>query len=574
MKSVYNLLLLTLLCWPLTAFAELPDNVAVDFAVVEGVVVMPINDEYIVDLDARDDLNVGDVLTLVTPGQKIFHPVSKEVIGSVDNVIGFLQVTRIYTGYSYAKVLTAGVQPDNSARVKRFEQVPALFVDTTENGSELVREFKVNLPQFEWLAEDESERALLTFTLQDKLLEVKDRQENSLHRYTITEDHLLVSQAGASQRPTVVTQSKPQKPLQKFANSLISSLGGTTKEDRFAEMDEAIIRQKQRDRQGIWFGPNIDGDPRALTVADLDGDGLQETAVVLDSRLVVARIAAGEFTELATVELPVRLNILNMNAVDLDGNDSVELYLTALDGGYNAASLVVEWTGDRFAITQQNIRWLLHAVQLPGETTPTLLGQQKSQDEQPFYGSVFKVVRDGQGLVKGDSLDLPSKLNVFNFLPFSDERGQLNYAYMTAGDYLKVMSADGVARWESSAYFGGSENCYFPREPARDEMMIQTCMPQRLLPLPGGEILVAQNEGQRVVKNVPLYKNSRLVSLGWNGYTLVESWRTASQHGYMADFAMVDADNDGSEELVMSVRFQSKGLIDDARSSVVIYEME
>ncbi len=339
-------------------------------------------------------------------------------------------------------------------------------------------------------------------------------------------------------------------------------------------MDEAIIRQKQRDRQGIWFGPNIDGDPRALTVADLDGDGVQETAVVLDSRLVVARIAAGEFTELATVELPLRLNILNMNAVDLDGNGSAELYLTALDGRYNAASLVVEWTGDGFAITQQNIPWLLHAVQLPGETTPTLLGQLKANAEQPFYGSVFKVVRDGEGLVKGDSLDLPNKLNVFNFLPFSDERGQLNYAYMTAGDYLKVMSADGVGLWESSEYFGGSENCYFPRAPARDEMMMQTCMPQRLLPLPGGEILVAQNEGQRVVKNVPLYKNSRLVSLGWNGYALVESWRTASQNGYMADFAMADADNDGSEELVMIVRFQKKGLIDDARSSVVIYEME
>ena len=281
--------------------------------------------------------------------------------------------------------------------------------------------------------------------------------------------------------------------------------------------------------------------------------------MVLDSRLVVARIAAGEFTELATVELPLRLNILNMNAVDLDGNDGAELYLTALDGGYNAASLVVEWTGDGFAITQQNIPWLLHAVQLPGETTPTLLGQLKSNAEQPFYGSVFKVVRDGEGLVKGDSLDLPGKLNVFNFLPFSDERGQLNYAYMTAGDYLKVMSAEGVGLWESSEYFGGSENCYYPRAPDRDEMMIQCCMPQRLLPLPGGEILVAQNEGQRIVKNVPLYKNSRLVSLGWNGYTLVESWRTASQNGYMADFAMVDADNDGSEELVMIVRFQSKG---------------
>ena len=56
------------------------------------------------------------------------------MIGSVDNVVGFLQITRIHSGYSYAKVLTEGLQPDNGAQIKRFEQVPALFVDATENG--------------------------------------------------------------------------------------------------------------------------------------------------------------------------------------------------------------------------------------------------------------------------------------------------------------------------------------------------------------------------------------------------------------------------------------------------------
>jgi len=573
MKSVFSLLLLTLLCWPLAAFAELPDNVAADFAVVEGVVVMPINDEYIVDLDSRDDLNVGEILTLVTPGKKIFHPVSKEVIGSVDNVIGFLQVTRIHSGYSYAKVLTAGLQPDNGARVKRFEQVPALFVDTTGKGGDLVREFKVNLPQFEWLAEGEGERALLTFTLQDKLLEVRDRQENSLHRYTITEDHLLVSQANTSQRPTVVTQSKPQKPLQKFANSVISSLGGTTNQDRFAEIDEAIIRQKQRDRQGIWLGPNIDGNPSAMTVADLDGDGRQETVMVMDNRLLVARIAEGEFTEVAEVTLPIRLQVLTMDAVDLDGNALPELYLSALDG-YDAASLVVEWTGENYAITLRNVRWLLRAVTFPDEEAPTLLGQKKVVDERPFQGSIYRMRRDGDRLTQGEAVPLPDKLNVFNFSPFADARGMINFAYITNGDYLKVVSAEGRQLWESAQYFGGSENCYFPRPEFPDEMMMKTCMPQRMIMMPGNEILLAQNEGQRVVKNLRLFKSGRLMAMGWNGFSMLENWRTANQSGYLADFAAADADNDGNKELVKLVRFQRKGLIDKARSSVVIYEME
>ena len=573
MKSVFNLLLLSLLCWPLAAFAELPDNVASDFAVVEGVVVMPINDEYIVDLDARNDLNVGDVLTLVTPGERIFHPVSKEVIGSVDNVVGFLQVTRIYTGYSYAKVLTEGLQPDNGARVKRFEQVPALFVDTTEKGGELVRELKINLPQFAWLAEDEAERALLTFTLQNKLLEVRDRQENSLHRYTITEDHLLVGQAGASQRPTVVTQSKPQKPLQRFANSVISSLGGTTNQDRFAEMDEAIIRQKQHDRQGIWLGPNIDGNPSAMTVADLDGDGRQEIAMVMDTRLLVARIVDGEFSEVAEVVLPIRLQILTMDAVDLDGNAVPELYLSALDG-YDAASLAVEWTGENYAITLRNVRWLLRAVTFPGEGTQALLGQKKVVDERPFQGSIYRMDRDGDRLTQGEAVPLPDKLNVFNFSPFVDARGVINFAYITDGDYLKVISAEGAQLWESAQYFGGSENCYFPRPEFPDEMMMKSCMPQRMVMLPGNEILLAQNEGQRVVKNLRLFKGSRLIAMGWNGFSMLENWRTANQSGYLADFAVADADNDGNTELVKLVRFQRKGLIDKARSSVVIYEME
>jgi hypothetical protein len=92
--------------------------------------------------------------------------------------------------------------------------------------------------------------------------------------------------------------------------------------------------------------------------------------------------------------------------------------------------------------------------------------------------------------------------------------------------------------------------------------------------LPGNKILLAQNEGQRVIKNLRLFNNSRLMAMDWNGFALLESWRTASQSGYLADFAAADADNDGKTELIMLVRFQRKGLIDKARSSIVIYDLE
>jgi hypothetical protein len=573
MNRVLPLLLLIVLLFPLTVLAELPENVAADFSVVSGTVVMPINDEYIVDLDDRNNLSIGDILTVVAPGKKILHPETGKMIGSIDDVQGFLQVSRIYSGYSYAKVLTDNLAPENGAPVKRFEQVPALLVNNTEENKDLARQVKVDLPQFEWLDSDDAARALLTFTLEEKHLDIRNQQGDQLHKYMVTSDDQLASTAGSTPGRPAGSHVKPKpKMLQQFANNILGSFGAT-KESRFAEMDEAIIRQKQIDREGIWMGPSLAGRMTSLSVADLDGDGQQETAVVLDNKLLVTRIADEEIIKLAELDLPSRLQILTLDAVDLDGNGRSELYLSALNG-YDAKSLVVEFTGVDYEIVDRYIPWLFRSIAFPGQQGSTLFAQRKAEDVNPFYGKIFHVKREGDRLLKGDEVPLPKKLNIFNFLPFQDEKQQLNYAYLTQGDYLKVVSAEGDNLWDSAVYFGGSDTCYMPRKEFKDEMLWPTCVPQRMTLMPGGEVLVVQNDGQRVVKKLSQFKASRLVALNWDGYSLLESWRTASQSGYLADFAVADANNDGRSDLVMAVRFRTKGVIEDARSSIVTYELE
>ena len=69
------------------------------------------------------------------------------------------------------------------------------------------------------------------------------------------------------------------------------------------------------------------------------------------------------------------------------------------------------------------------------------------------------------------------------------------------------------------------------------------------------------------------FKQSRLVSMLWNGFAMTESWRTANQQGYLGDYALADADNDGTSELAMAVKFKHKGFIDKPRSSIVIFDM-
>ena len=110
----------------------------------------------------------------------------------------------------------------------------------------------------------------------------------------------------------------------------------------------------------------------------------------------------------------------------------------------------------------------------PGQDKPFLLGQRKDKAEQTFFGDVFHVRRDGDKLLEGDAVPLPRKLNVFNFRPSPVTTTKLNYAYLTNGDYLKVVSAAGVEMWESPDYYGGSETCYMPRPSLTDEMLPPT----------------------------------------------------------------------------------------------------
>ena len=571
MKSSIYVLFLWCLLFPVLALAELPKQVELDYAVVSGYVIMPLNDEYLVDLDARDNLTVGDILTLVTPGKKIYHPVTKEVLGAVDIPTGYLQVTRINSGYSYAKPLSAEVKPKNGEQVRRFEQVPALFVDNTGDEGQLSRQIKADLPQFKWLPESDREQALLTFIMKADNLVVKTVDGNLLHSYSIKGDQQLVSPPAPVRQP--LGAQKPEKSLlNQAADSVLKTLNIRNDND-FVAGEVGIIRQKSAGLRGVWLGPNLSGNPVGVAVADFDGDGLQETAIALDNKLLIARVNQGEYTEVAVIANPAGRQILSLDAIDLDQDGRPELCLTAVSEFLPVSYLVKYTAAGQYEVIAENIKWYLRVVDLPGQER-VLIGQEVGTGKQGFEGKPFYLRLENSSLVRGESIDLPSLVNIYAFMPFMDQENNLSYAYLTDGDYLKVVNAAGGQLWESSEYFGGSETCFANRPENDADMVMPTCIRPRLIKTADNEILVVQNDGQRLMQRYRKFKESRVISMSWNGYSLVENWRTASQKGYLGDFAMADADNDGRLELVMAVKFQHEGYIDKARSAIVIYELD
>jgi hypothetical protein len=128
--------------------------------------------------------------------------------------------------------------------------------------------------------------------------------------------------------------------------------------------------------------------------------------------------------------------------------------------------------------------------------------------------------------------------------------------------------------WESGEYYGGSESCFDNRKGHEGDTVMPTCIRSRLIKTDDNEILVAQNVGQRLMQRWRKYKESRLLSMNWNGFAMEENWRTASQQGYLGDFAFADADNDGKNEVVMAVKFKHKGYITRPRAAVVLYDLD
>jgi hypothetical protein len=124
MTLLYRIALILFLL-PTFALAQLPRQLLEDFAPADGVVLMPMGNSWLVDLDANQNLRPGDILSVMSPGETIIHPQTRDIVGRIDHVVGFLEVARVMSGYSYTDLLSEGLSLQAGVQVRRFERVPA-----------------------------------------------------------------------------------------------------------------------------------------------------------------------------------------------------------------------------------------------------------------------------------------------------------------------------------------------------------------------------------------------------------------------------------------------------------------
>ncbi len=547
-----------------------------DFTLLSGVIIMPIKDQYLIDLDASSGVEEGDIFTLVKEGEKVIHPVTKEILGTLEVPVGFLQITQIKSGYSYAKPLSATITPQKGDKLKRFEQVPATIDATVPE--KLRNQLQADLPQLEWT----TSKPLIVFSYLQNQLNITNADGTVIRNYPFIDDSPAVSQvatpttvlaATATEDPFSI-QTKPsgnRSVLNSTVNNMLDTIGLGSSDSR---LEAAGIMYSNQENSKVWISTPFSGRPTGITVGDFDHDNQQEIALVVDNQLQIVRLSAGNLSELESLEVNNATTILGIDSMDLDEDGYPEIILNSVHDSHKLNSQIIKYDGQNFIPVAEKLRWYLRSSQDP-EKGPILLGQALGSPEEPFSQPVkiFKML-DGQ-LLETESLNLNPPATVFAFTTLLAQNGEQVFATISAQDRLQIYAEKGTQLWESGIIFGGSESSFYARATQRrDDIVPLTFVQPKPAVINNNTILVPQNDGSRLLQRLRSYDPSRVVAMTWDGSMMKEVWHTMDQPAYLADMAVADADNDGKPELATLVRFTGRDIISSTESNLVLYQLD
>ena len=180
----------------LTVNAAVIDDITQDFEPISGYIVMSDGNEFIIDLDDTRGILTGDIFSVIKPGKKIIHPVTKKILGTLEKVKGVLKVTRTKSGFSFARPVGKATDIKRGDPIRRYGNLPALFWDYTAKGLPLFIRLQKALPDLKWMDYNNAQnsrlskpvanaqtRKALTFILTDRQIEVRDPEFMVIRSY-------------------------------------------------------------------------------------------------------------------------------------------------------------------------------------------------------------------------------------------------------------------------------------------------------------------------------------------------------------------------------------------------------
>lgn len=323
-----------------------------------------------------------------------------------------------------------------------------------------------------------------------------------------------------------------------------------------------------------------------MEVVDADGDGRNEVFLLEDSALHAYRFNGDQLDPIAKYDLPKTSTILNIRSLP-SRSGRASLILNIVDSSNMPQSRILTFNGSAFQEEMKNIKFLLNVAKLPPDFQPVLIGQ-RLQQPKLFHGGVYEMVKMGGEFSTGKRIDLPSGGNVLNFafIPAGKENANAEkVAVLTESEKLSIYTntTNPSRLWISEESFSGSArgleiDSTMPGM-SKDTVTLNSFyyMPMRMLAVDlerDGNFELILNKpistASTIFDRYRFFPQAEIHSLFWDGLGMNIQWKTRRIKGSMADYAIVDANNDGILDLVCCINTHPGALGVQSRKCIVI----
>ncbi len=334
------------------------------------------------------------------------------------------------------------------------------------------------------------------------------------------------------------------------------------------------IEKLGRDSSDFKKSQNFGFEIKGLDVGDVDGDGKNEVVIMDDHNLYVFKYADEKLTLFQKIEQGYEHNFLTLDVADVNRNGHAEIIVTSVVED-DLRSFILEYEEGKFRKIAEKSGWFFRVLEHPKEG-PILIGRRMGS-EGIEVGPIYKFVWKKRTFEKGPKMPFPKETSIFG-ITVADIRGngKVEIISLDKLNNLAIVSEDGKTQWRSRDSFGGTSNFYDTRKKRDpiyrpgDAPAWRTFIPGRVLirDLEGTgipQLIVNKNQfttGQ-LFDRLRSYDKGEVFDLVWEEDRLVPNWKTREIDGYIADYQVKDADNDGEMDLVVAVVSPAVSITDD-----------
>ena len=332
------------------------------------------------------------------------------------------------------------------------------------------------------------------------------------------------------------------------------------------------------------FGFEIKG----LDIGDVDGDKKNEVVIMDGHNLYVFKYDGEKLNLFQKIETGFQHDFLSLDVADVNRNGVAEIIVTAIVED-DLRSFILEYEEGKFRKITEKSNWFFRVLYHPKEG-PILMGQRRGS-EGVAVGPIYKFVWKKKSFEKGPKMPFPSDTNIFSLAYAGiQEKDKLDLIVLDSLERLRIVASDGKYLWSSKDNFGGTTNSYDTKKKIDLGYRFGTSPPHRVY-IPGRivtkdldghglyEVIINKNStsGTRLFDKVRSFDKGEIYGLAWNEDTLATNWKTREVNGYISDFQLKDADNDGEEELVLAVILPEEGVegvfTKKVRSNILFFKM-